>query len=78
MRFIQSLSFLKQPSGALRWLGQHSLMLMCIHAFEDSSFSFWLRMAPSLGVLTRLLADILVLVIIVKLKSLIVQHNGER
>ena len=65
IRFIQALMFLKKPSDILSCFGRHSLLLMCIHAVEDSTFSFWMKLSsPAVGVFARLAADILIMIIL--------------
>ncbi len=67
IRFVQAFCYLDKLRGILCLLGTNSLILMCVHAAEDTLFSFWTRFPPFAGVAIRLAADFLVTAVIVKL-----------
>ena len=77
IRFIQAVTFLKKPTALLTRLGRNSLWLMCIHAVEDSVFSFWMNMNPTLAVALRLSADVILLLLLTQVGSLIGKKRME-
>ena len=71
IRFIQALCYPEKLRGALCWLGRHSLILMCVHAAEDSITKIWLTLPPFAAVCARLAADIAAAFILIKLIELL-------
>ena len=64
IRFMEAISFLPQPTKILCWIGQHSLLLMCIHAIEDSLFSFWKNLPVNTAVFGRLACNLLIMAVL--------------
>ena len=77
IRFVQALTFLKAPTKALTYVGSHSLLLMCVHAIEDSNFSFWLDMNPTIAVFLRIAVDVLVMAVLNAIFTLVRNRRKE-
>ncbi len=71
IRFIQALCYPEKLKGALCWLGTHSLILMCVHAAEDSITQLWFTLPPFAAVCARLAADILAAFVLIKVIDLL-------
>ena len=57
IRFVQALCFPEKLCRCLCWLGRHSLILMCVHAAEDSFTKLWTALPPFAAVCARIIVD---------------------
>ncbi|MBR3202049.1 MAG: hypothetical protein IKF60_00510, partial [Solobacterium sp.] len=69
IRFMEAFCFLSKPASILEWVGRHSLVLMCIHAIEDSLFQFWKTMPVNTAVFGRLACNLVIMVLFVCIKD---------